>query len=529
MQVYKSRSGQHCNQLVAGSCTSSEFYTPHILVMRRAPVFMALVAALSVGMAKQDRHVARQRIDEYSTLSSDSQNHGPSKKIRRCYQCAWSPPKLWYAELKPIDDGHQGNGQNQAQVVKLKGGWGKCPRTLNKDEAERYGISTSECDSNCYSRTDKNGNFYRGCYKGEFNVDQNILGCHLQAGSRYCFCDGELCNNQKAPVSLAGLKATPRNYGAFTNPLYIEDRLPKGQHSFNEFSLAESLDPETATSAKRQQKYRDSKEDIGLESGQDYGVNGRSSRTANNRLVGLLAPDVENSDRDTSRNWYYSQPMSPDINDQKYNDLRRPTGRDGHDKITERAIDLPAIQKVIYEKLYKLQHINQFRPTPQSRVTPNQHLHRDGRHGASASDSRFSRPHTPQYGGKTSSLTHFRRTQYEDDSVGERGSKEYYNRLPFGKSYHRHGPRVGESRPRSRTDVSGEKSDLRRRKVKDTVGDPSSDLVPYKPVKDSDYKYLIIPLAADLRVRDKSVYGRSGQYGRPRSIAGFSDFKKMEK
>ena len=37
---------------------------------------------------------------------------------------------------------------------------------------------------------------FRGCYKDEWGVDPNKLGCHWQAGSLYCFCKGDKCNNQ---------------------------------------------------------------------------------------------------------------------------------------------------------------------------------------------------------------------------------------------------------------------------------------------------------------------------------------------
>ena len=37
---------------------------------------------------------------------------------------------------------------------------------------------------------------FRGCYKEEFGVDPNLYGCHEQAGSTYCFCKGDKCNNK---------------------------------------------------------------------------------------------------------------------------------------------------------------------------------------------------------------------------------------------------------------------------------------------------------------------------------------------
>ena len=36
---------------------------------------------------------------------------------------------------------------------------------------------------------------FRGCYKGEYNVNPNKLGCSKQNGDVYCFCKGDKCNN----------------------------------------------------------------------------------------------------------------------------------------------------------------------------------------------------------------------------------------------------------------------------------------------------------------------------------------------
>jgi len=40
---------------------------------------------------------------------------------------------------------------------------------------------------------------FRGCYKGEYGVDPSLFGCHRQADSMYCFCEGDRCNHQQAP------------------------------------------------------------------------------------------------------------------------------------------------------------------------------------------------------------------------------------------------------------------------------------------------------------------------------------------
>ena len=40
---------------------------------------------------------------------------------------------------------------------------------------------------------------FRGCYKGEYGVDPSLFGCHRQADSMYCFCEGDRCNHDQAP------------------------------------------------------------------------------------------------------------------------------------------------------------------------------------------------------------------------------------------------------------------------------------------------------------------------------------------
>lgn len=79
------------------------------------------------------------------------------------------------------------------------GGWDKCMGPFNAWQATEYGIDEWECHDNCYTRVDDNGNVSRGCYKGEFGVNPNQSGCSQQAGATYCFCEGELCNNEAAP------------------------------------------------------------------------------------------------------------------------------------------------------------------------------------------------------------------------------------------------------------------------------------------------------------------------------------------
>jgi len=78
----------------------------------------------------------------------------------------------------------------------VQGGWQKCLSAFTPAEATAHGIDVWDCHDNCYTRIDNNGeNLYRGCYKGEFGVDPNKIGCHEQTGAQWCFCEGDLCNN----------------------------------------------------------------------------------------------------------------------------------------------------------------------------------------------------------------------------------------------------------------------------------------------------------------------------------------------
>ena len=89
----------------------------------------------------------------------------------------------------------------------LQGGWDKCKGAFDAWQAKKFGIDEWECHDNCYIRTDSNGNISRGCYKGEYEVDPNKIGCHYQGGSTYCFCEGNLCNNGDSVASTAGASA----------------------------------------------------------------------------------------------------------------------------------------------------------------------------------------------------------------------------------------------------------------------------------------------------------------------------------
>jgi hypothetical protein len=89
---------------------------------------------------------------------------------------------------------------HQTVQKKSQGGWDKCMGPFDGKQAREWGIDEWDCEDNCYVRVDGNGNVSRGCYKGEFGVNPNALGCSQQAGATYCFCQGELCNNGSAGV-----------------------------------------------------------------------------------------------------------------------------------------------------------------------------------------------------------------------------------------------------------------------------------------------------------------------------------------
>ncbi|XP_013382868.1 uncharacterized protein LOC106153474 [Lingula anatina] len=56
-------------------------------------------------------------------------------------------------------------------------------------------VSTVRCSTACFSRHDKNGFIYRGCFAGNLNVDASQDGCGSQEGANWCFCRGNLCND----------------------------------------------------------------------------------------------------------------------------------------------------------------------------------------------------------------------------------------------------------------------------------------------------------------------------------------------
>lgn len=149
---------------------------------------------LVVGITSESDHERQKRSpDGYGKPTY----HKPSKK---CYQCAYSPPKTVYEKVKHgYGYGHGGGGYDTKKAT-IRGGWDKCLGPFDHYQAKAYGIDVWDCHyNNCYIRKDYNGDIIRGCYKGEFGVDQHRYGCSYQGGSTYCFCEGELCNNGPAP------------------------------------------------------------------------------------------------------------------------------------------------------------------------------------------------------------------------------------------------------------------------------------------------------------------------------------------
>lgn len=148
-----------------------------------------------------------------------SYSYGYKPKTKSCYQCAYSPPKTYYDKKVVVEKyqygkhgGNQGGyGQDQGYGQQggyakktvipvartVNGGWDKCLGPFDAYQAKDFGIDVWDCHSNCYTRKDPNGDIFRGCYKGEYGVDPYRTGeCTYQAGSLWCFCEGDTCNNQ---------------------------------------------------------------------------------------------------------------------------------------------------------------------------------------------------------------------------------------------------------------------------------------------------------------------------------------------
>ncbi|CAH1788505.1 unnamed protein product [Owenia fusiformis] len=138
------------------------------------------------------------------------ETHEGYGKATNCYQCTYAPPKYVtktyghkYGGTKSGYEGdkHYGGYVKGSETNKVQPGWDKCKGPFDHYQAKAFGIDVWKCHDNCYVRKDPNGHVFRGCYKGEFGVNPNILGCSYQQGSLYCFCKGDKCNNFAAGQS----------------------------------------------------------------------------------------------------------------------------------------------------------------------------------------------------------------------------------------------------------------------------------------------------------------------------------------
>lgn len=102
---------------------------------------------------------------------------------RKCY------PRVTYEIVQSYRTKYEARTEKTAP-----GGFDPCKGPIDKYSGRAAGVDDWECHSNCYTRTDKHGNIQRGCYKGEFEVNPHLLGCHWQGGYNYCFCKGDHCN-----------------------------------------------------------------------------------------------------------------------------------------------------------------------------------------------------------------------------------------------------------------------------------------------------------------------------------------------
>lgn len=192
-------------------------------------ILSALVVLIQL-VRGSDRGYGNNQAYQQKEYGYKEKSYGYYKEpTKNCYQCAYSPPKTYYDKKVVVekyaygqqkhdyqqqphgygDDKKQGYGKHGGYTKKtyvpvartVYGGWDKCFGTFDHYQAKDYGIDVWECHSNCYVRKDPNGDIFRGCYKGEYGVDPHKNGCSYQAGSLWCFCEGDKCNNQNVGQS----------------------------------------------------------------------------------------------------------------------------------------------------------------------------------------------------------------------------------------------------------------------------------------------------------------------------------------
>lgn len=166
-------------------------------------IFVTLMSATIVSTAALSLS-SRSSTSPVDRLDLSVHNILPSYRTeaKYCYQCAYSPPRSYSAgkSKSGVTSKKSAKSRSAADGGRMShGGWDKCLGPFSDAEAKEYGVDVWKCRSYCYTRRDPNGDIFRGCYKGEYGVDPSLFGCHRQADSMYCFCEGDRCNHDQAP------------------------------------------------------------------------------------------------------------------------------------------------------------------------------------------------------------------------------------------------------------------------------------------------------------------------------------------
>jgi len=150
--------------------------------------------------------VTRPRVikEEYSYFDAPSQEWKVGDRTRHVNDVIWISRQIM--ETKEITKQVHDVEVITKQVFDVRkvsrkraGGWDKCLGPFTERNANTWGIDQWDCHSSCYTKVDKNGNVLRGCYKDEFGVDPDKATCQTKYGTKYCFCEGTLCNNGAIP------------------------------------------------------------------------------------------------------------------------------------------------------------------------------------------------------------------------------------------------------------------------------------------------------------------------------------------